>query len=62
MQNLWPRIEGLLRDAGRDISRPARYLNHDLGCTYKDVDVYHFCMIYPVTYELVQPNLAVRIL
>ena len=31
MQNLWPRIEGLLRDAGRDISRPARYLNHEWG-------------------------------
>lgn len=62
MQNLWPRIEGLLRDAGRDISRPARYLNHEWGCTYKDDADYHFCMIYPDTYELGQPNQAVRIL
>ena len=62
MQNLWPRIEGLLRDAGRGISRPARYLNHEWGCTYKDDAAYHFCMIYPDTYELGQPNQAVRIL
>lgn len=62
MQDLWPRIETLLRDAGRDIMRPARYLNHEWGCTYKEDADYHFCMVYPDTYELGQPNQAVRIL
>ncbi len=62
MQDLWPRIEGLLRDAGRDIMRPSRYLNHEWGCVYKEDADYHFCMVYPDTYELGQPNQAVRIL
>lgn len=61
-ENLWPRIEGLLREAGRSIERPARYLNHEWGCTYKPDAAYRFCMTYPDTYELGQANQAVRIL
>lgn len=62
MTDLWPRIEGLLRQAGRSIERPARYLNHEWGCTYKPEASYRFCMTYPDTYELGQANQAVRIL
>lgn len=62
MTDLWPRIEGLLRQAGRSIERPARYLNHEWGCTYKPEAPYRFCMTYPDTYELGQANQAVRIL
>ncbi len=62
MIDLWPRIEGLLREAGRDIERPARYINHEWGCTYKEEAPYRFCMVYPDTYELGQANQAVRIL
>ena len=59
MTDLWPRIEGLLRQAGRSIERPARYLNHEWGCTYKPEASYRFCMTYPDTYELGQANQAV---
>ena len=62
MTNLWPRIEALLRQSGRAIERPARYLNHEWGCTYKPEAPYRFCMTYPDTYELGQANQAVRIL
>ena len=62
MTDLWPRIESLLRREGRAIERPARYLNHEWGCTYKPEAQYRFCMVYPDTYELGQANQAVRIL
>lgn len=62
MTDLWPRIEALLRQAGRAVERPARYLNHEWGCTYKPEAPYRFAMAYPDTYELGQANQAVRIL
>ncbi len=62
MIDLWPRVEGLLREGGRGIERPARYINHEWGCTYKPDAQYRFCMVYPDTYELGQANQAVRIL
>ena len=58
MTDLWPRLEALLADA----ERPARYLNHEWGCTYKPDAAFRFCMVYPDTYELGQANQAVRIL
>ena len=58
LTDLWPRIEPLLIDA----ERPARYLNHEYGCVYKDDADFHFCMLYPDTYELGQANQALRIL
>ena len=60
--DLWPQVERLLRESGRSIERPTRYLNHEWGCTYKPVAAYRFCMVYPDTYELGQANQAVRIL
>ena len=58
MDNLWPRLEPLLAQA----ERPARYLNHEFGCVYKPEADFHFCMLYPDTYELGQANQALRIL
>ena len=58
MIDLWPRLEPLLADA----ERPARYLNHEYGCVYKPDADFHFCMVYPDTYELGQANQALRIL
>ena len=62
MTDLWPRVERLLRESGRAIERPARYLNHEWGCTYKPEASYRFVMTYPDTYELGQANQAIRIL
>ena len=62
MRDLWPSVEQLIRVSGRAIERPARYLNHEWGCTYKPEAEYRFCMVYPDTYELGQANQAVRIL
>ena len=56
--NLWPRLEPLLAR----VERPARYLNHERGCTRKEGADFSFCMVYPDTYELGQANQAVRIL
>ncbi|MDO4290560.1 MAG: TIGR03960 family B12-binding radical SAM protein [Eggerthellaceae bacterium] len=56
--DLWPRLEPLLAR----VERPARYLNHEWGCTYKKDADFAFCMTYPDTYELGQANQAVRIL
>ncbi|WP_165051481.1 MULTISPECIES: TIGR03960 family B12-binding radical SAM protein [unclassified Adlercreutzia] len=56
--DLWPRLEPLLAR----VERPARYLNHEWGCTYKQGADFAFCMVYPDTYELGQANQAVRIL
>ena len=58
MTDLWPRVEPLLSR----VERPARYLNHEWGCTQKKDAPFSFCMIYPDTYELGQANQAVRIL
>ncbi len=58
VSNLWPRLEPLLSR----VERPARYLNHEWGCTHKEDADFSFCMIYPDTYELGQANQAVRIL
>ena len=57
---VWSRIEPLLRD----IERPSRYIASEWGETLKDANNvdFHFCMIYPDTYELGQPNQAIRIL
>lgn len=56
--NLWPRLEPLLAR----VERPARYLNHEWGCVYKQGADFSFCMVYPDTYELGQANQALRIL
>ncbi|MGI6045891.1 MAG: TIGR03960 family B12-binding radical SAM protein [Eggerthellaceae bacterium] len=58
MPNLWNRIEGLLPL----VERPARYINHEWGSVTKQDFDFHFCMVYPDTYELGQPNQAIRIL
>ena len=58
MNNLWPELATLLSQA----ERPARYINHEWGATYKPEAQYRFCMVYPDTYELGQANQAVRIL
>ena len=58
MTDLWPQLEALLPQA----ERPARYVNHEWGCVRKDDADFSFCMVYPDTYELGQPNQAVRIL
>lgn len=58
MTDLWPRICDLLMQA----ERPARYIDHEWGTTYKPEASYRFCMVYPDTYELGQANQAVRIL
>ncbi|WP_102378405.1 TIGR03960 family B12-binding radical SAM protein [Raoultibacter timonensis] len=58
MTDLWGRLTALLGDA----ERPARYINHEWGCTYKPDEPYRFCMVYPDTYELGQANQAIRIL
>lgn len=58
MTDLWPRLEPLLAQA----ERPARYLNHEWGSVRKEDADFSYCMVYPDTYELGQPNQAVRIL
>ena len=57
---VWSQIESLLRD----VERPSRYIASEWGETLKnEQDInFHFCMIYPDTYELGQPNQAIRIL
>lgn len=58
MTDLWPRLERLIPRA----ERPARYIDHEWGATYKPEADYRYCMAYPDTYELGQANQAVRIL
>lgn len=58
VRDLWPQFESLLSQA----ERPSRYLNHEWGCERNVYADYHFCMVYPDTYELGQPNQALRIL
>ncbi len=58
--NLWERIAALVRT----VERPARYIDGEWGArreTPGEGDV-SFCMVYPDTYELGQPNQALRIL
>ena len=58
--SIFDEIEPLLLS----VERPSRYINHEWGATLKDDvrDKFRFCMIYPDTYELGQPNQAMRIL
>ena len=57
-RDLWPEFERLVSAS----ARPSRYIDHEWGAVLKtDADL-HFCMIYPDTYELGQPNQALRIL
>lgn len=65
MRNLWPRIEPILRD----VERPSRYIGSEWisNCPKNGTDALEdelltFCMVYPDTYELGQPNQALRIL
>ena len=58
MIDLWPRLEPLLAR----VERPARYLDHEWGSAHKEGADFNYCMVYPDTYELGQPNQAVRIL
>lgn len=56
--DLWPQVQRLARQA----ERPSRYLGSEWGAS-RAVDAdFSFCMAYPDTYELGQPNQAVRIL
>ena len=58
LTNLWPRVRALVEQA----EHPSRYINHEWGCVYKPQADFHFCIIYPDTYELGQANQALRIL
>lgn len=58
MHNLWPEVERLLPQ----VERPSRYIGSEWGQPPLHQDDFGFCMIYPDTYELGQPNQAVRIL
>ncbi|MDO4182270.1 MAG: TIGR03960 family B12-binding radical SAM protein [Coriobacteriia bacterium] len=58
MTDLWPCIEPLLAQT----ERPARYVNHEFGCTYKPHADFNYVLVYPDTYELGQANQALRIL
>lgn len=56
--NQWERLAPLVRGA----ERPSRYIDHEWGSVLKEDADFRFCMIYPDTYELGQPNQALRIL
>ncbi len=56
--DLWPQVQRLARRA----ERPSRYLGSEWGATRTTDADFSFCMAYPDTYELGQPNQAVRIL
>lgn len=58
LTNLWPRVRPLVERA----ERPSRYINHEWGCVRKPDASFRLCMVYPDTYELGQPNQALRIL
>ncbi|MCL1880187.1 MAG: radical SAM protein [Actinomycetia bacterium] len=58
MENLWPRIEGLLGQA----TRPSRYINHEYQSVHcKDAE-YRAVFAYPDVYEIGQSNQAVNLL
>lgn len=56
--DLWPEVSRLARAA----ERPSRYIGSEWGAVRKSDADFSFCMVYPDTYELGQPNQAVRIL
>lgn len=57
--DLWPSIQPLLRQ----VERPSRYIGGEWGTAARPQDAdFAFCMVYPDTYELGQPNQAIRIL
>ena len=58
LTNLWPRVRDLVAAA----EHPSRYVNHEWGSVHGNPDDFHFCLIYPDTYELGQANQALRIL
>ncbi len=57
---IFQQIEPLLTE----VEKPSRYINHEWGSlsVLESEDDFRFCMIYPDTYELGQPNQALRIL
>lgn len=58
LTDLWEKVRPLVEAA----ERPSRYIDHEWGAVRKlDAD-FHFCLLYPDTYELGQPNQALRIL
>ncbi len=58
--SVWKSVEPLLRE----VERPVRYIASEWGSGLQEVENadFRFCMIYPDTYELGQPNQAIRIL
>ena len=58
LSNLWPQVAPLVAAA----ERPSRYLDHEFGAVCKQDADFRLCMVYPDTYELGQPNQALRIL
>ncbi|NPD30620.1 TIGR03960 family B12-binding radical SAM protein [Eggerthellaceae bacterium zg-1084] len=58
MTSIWDQVRPLVERA----ERPSRYINHEWGAVRKHDADFHLCMIYPDTYELGQPNQALRIL
>lgn len=64
--DLWPQVRALLPR----IERPSRYIGSEWGSRASvfapgardDLALTEFCMVYPDTYELGQPNQALRIL
>ena len=58
LTNLWPQVAPLVAAA----DRPSRYIDHEFGAVRKPDADFRFCMVYPDTYELGQPNQALRIL
>lgn len=57
-ESIWPQVAPLVSR----IERPSRYINHEWGSVRKPEADFHFCMVYPDTYELGQANQALRIL
>lgn len=57
-------LDSVIAPLLREVERPSRYLGGEWGVTLKPEDEvdFRFCMIYPDTYELGQPNQAIRIL
>lgn len=57
-------IFNLIEPLLSEVEKPSRYINHEWGAVScpKSEDDFRFCMIYPDTYELGQPNQALRIL
>lgn len=58
LTNLWPRVRSLVARS----ERPARYIGCEWGAVHDAHAAFHFCMVYPDTYEVGQPNQALRIL